>query len=161
MTGPRYNINAHCFSTLYVTFGIVSEQSRRLKPEALSDECLSFVYARYIEAQHRPTSTDASSMTSAALDTPMVLDYADMVPSALSVLSRPGALEAAQKNFALCFIDEFQDTSSGQFQLLNLLWDGSRGRNGLTVVGDDDQMIYGFAALPVSCHRCFLYMFVH
>ena len=38
-------------------------------------------------------------------------------------------------------VDEFQDTSHTQFQLLTLLA-GEAGR--ITVVGDDDQAIYGF-----------------
>ena len=68
--------------------------------------------------------------------------------------------------YAFGFVDEFQDTSLSQFQLLTALWGGggteideehskkSSSGGSLTVVGDDDQMIYGWRdAMPDAFSR--------
>ena len=124
--------------------------------------------------------------------------------TALEVLVRPAALAAAQQVYGFGFVDEFQDTSAEQFELLTALWgrpntiardntdsntnsctrdnaspgastsDGLESsssighplsthehvyghelngklprRGSVTVVGDDDQMIYGWRdAMP-------------
>ena len=41
-------------------------------------------------------------------------------------------------------VDEFQDANDQQLELLQLLGRGGDGNVGVTVIGDDDQSIYGF-----------------
>jgi superfamily I DNA/RNA helicase len=42
------------------------------------------------------------------------------------------------------FVDEFQDANDQQLELVRLLSKGFDGYVGVTVIGDDDQSIYGF-----------------
>lgn len=56
-----------------------------------------------------------------------------------------------QKQFQYILIDEFQDISPIQYEIMNLL---AAPENNLFVVGDDDQAIYGFrGASPDSMQR--------
>lgn len=55
--------------------------------------------------------------------------------------SQPDVLERWQNRIHYLLVDEYQDTNTGQYLLVKLLV-GSR--NGLTVVGDDDQSIYSW-----------------
>lgn len=41
-------------------------------------------------------------------------------------------------------VDEFQDANDQQLELIRLLSKGFDGHVGVTVIGDDDQSIYGF-----------------
>lgn len=47
------------------------------------------------------------------------------------------------------FVDEYQDVDDRQEELIHLLTDGGRGPT-LTVVGDDDQALYGFRGAKVD-----------
>ncbi|UVT18060.1 MAG: ATP-dependent helicase (plasmid) [Nitrospira sp.] len=59
----------------------------------------------------------------------------------------PGIRGAFQMTYPFIFLDEFQDTTSAQFQLLTTALDGSDSV--LTAVGDDKQRIMGWAgAMP-------------
>lgn len=55
----------------------------------------------------------------------------------------PGIRSAFQITYPFIFLDEFQDTTSAQFQLLTTALDG--GNSVLTAVGDDKQRIMGWA----------------
>lgn len=55
----------------------------------------------------------------------------------------PGIRGAFQMTYQFIFLDEFQDTTSAQFQLLTAALDG--GKSVLTAVGDDKQRIMGWA----------------
>ena len=57
------------------------------------------------------------------------------------LLEQPGLLQSLQRRFRYVMIDEFQDTSMLQYELIRMLV-GSHGN--LMAVGDDDQTIYGF-----------------
>lgn len=72
------------------------------------------------------------------------MDYDDQLLYALNILkTRSGILEAYQNQFRYLCVDESQDTSRLQHEIIHLL----AGKHGnLFMVGDEDQSIYGFRA---------------
>ncbi len=69
------------------------------------------------------------------------LDFDDMITQCRQFLERdPKALGHWRSQFRAILVDEFQDVNAEQYALLRLLSSGE----GLFVVGDDDQSIYGF-----------------
>jgi superfamily I DNA/RNA helicase len=70
-----------------------------------------------------------------------VLDFSDMITiPARHLLSDARLARRYQTRFAHILVDEFQDTSEAQFELLRLLSGGDFAR--VTVVGDEKQSIY-------------------
>jgi DNA helicase II / ATP-dependent DNA helicase PcrA len=70
------------------------------------------------------------------------LAFDDMVALAIRLLrDHPDALAAARTRVRRILVDEFQDTSPDQLDLVSLLLGDGRS---LFLVGDDDQAIYGF-----------------
>jgi ATP-dependent DNA helicase Rep len=68
-------------------------------------------------------------------------DFDDLIISAINALQNDAALCAEwQKNIRYILVDEYQDTNPSQYLLLKLL----KPDGFFTVVGDDDQAIYGF-----------------
>ncbi len=77
-----------------------------------------------------------------------VLDFDDIMNFALYVLEQhPDALHAWQDRCQYILCDEYQDVNEKQEQLLKLL---SGKFQNLTVVGDDDQCIYGWRGSKVD-----------
>jgi DNA helicase-2/ATP-dependent DNA helicase PcrA len=76
------------------------------------------------------------------------MDYGDliMVPYIL-FKEKKAVLAKYQEKFKYILIDEFQDTNHAQFEFIKLI--ASKYRN-ITVVGDDDQMIYRFRGAAIS-----------
>lgn len=76
------------------------------------------------------------------------LDFGDQVFMAFRLLRENKAvLNRVRKQFKYVLVDEFQDTNPIQNELVTLL----AGINGnLTVVGDDDQGIYGFRGAALT-----------
>lgn len=77
-----------------------------------------------------------------------VLDFEDIIHFALYILQEyPEALQTWQKKCQYLLCDEYQDVNEKQEQLLALL---SGQYHNLTVVGDDDQCIYGWRGSKVD-----------
>jgi DNA helicase-2/ATP-dependent DNA helicase PcrA len=76
------------------------------------------------------------------------MDYGDliMVPYML-FKEKKSVLAKYQEKFKYILIDEFQDTNYAQFEMIKLI--AGKYRN-ITVVGDDDQMIYRFRGAAIS-----------
>lgn len=73
-----------------------------------------------------------------------MIDYDDQMVYALKILSSvPQVLEYFQNCYKYILVDEAQDTSKIQHEIIALL--ASKSRN-LFMVGDEDQSIYGFRA---------------
>ena len=71
-----------------------------------------------------------------------VIDYGDMVLLAFDLLSKnEEALAAVQNHFRHIIIDEFQDNNFALNEIVTLI---TGKRKFITVVGDDDQVIYSF-----------------
>lgn len=78
------------------------------------------------------------------LRTQKLIDYDDQMVYALKILeSFPEILSYYRKRFRYFCVDEAQDTSKIQHDIINLL---SSETNNLFMVGDEDQSIYGFRA---------------
>lgn len=70
------------------------------------------------------------------------VDFDDLILLPIEIFTRYlEVLEEYRKRFRYILVDEFQDTSMQQYDLLKLLADGSRN---VCVVGDDDQSIYSW-----------------
>jgi len=61
--------------------------------------------------------------------------------------NHPEVLSRVQNNFSQIMVDEFQDTNLEQMKLIEAL---SQSHKNLTVVGDDDQSIYGWRGAEIS-----------
>lgn len=79
-------------------------------------------------------------------------DFDDLMTVCLRLLREDGSLLTAwQAQFQYILVDEFQDISPIQYEIIRLL---AAPENNLFVVGDDDQSIYGFrGASPDSVRR--------
>ncbi len=70
------------------------------------------------------------------------LDFDDLIMQPVHLLSQYADIRQRwQHSIRHLLIDEYQDTNVGQYLLMKLLMDK---RDGLTVVGDDDQSIYAW-----------------
>jgi DNA helicase-2/ATP-dependent DNA helicase PcrA len=58
----------------------------------------------------------------------------------------PEILERYSKKFQFILVDEYQDTNRAQFQFIKLL---GKGHGNVSVVGDDDQSIYGWRGADI------------
>jgi len=87
----------------------------------------------------------------AALRAYNALDFDDLLLMTLRLFrDEEGVLEVWKKRARHILVDEFQDTNHVQYDLVRLLAGGS---GNLTVVGDDDQSIYGWrGAAPGNIH---------
>ncbi len=76
------------------------------------------------------------------------LDFDDLLIKPLELLSaNPDIAGLYQERFRYILVDEFQDTNIPQNELVKILW--VKHKN-LTVVGDDDQSIYGWRGAEID-----------
>ncbi len=85
-----------------------------------------------------------------------LVDFGDLILKCVDLLrSHPGLLSEYHERFPYVLADEFQDTSRAELRLVTLL----AGHGNVTVVGDDDQAIYGFRGVPWDNLLAFLRAF--
>lgn len=73
-----------------------------------------------------------------------LIEFADLVPLAIQILQKSEmARNAIRQTYSDVFLDEFQDCTNLQYELLKLAFQGSSIR--LTAVGDTKQKIMGWA----------------
>lgn len=76
------------------------------------------------------------------------MDFDDLIMNAVNLFkTAPAVLDYYQDRFRYILVDEYQDTNTAQFRLIELL--ASKHRN-LCVVGDDDQSIYKFRGANIQ-----------
>jgi DNA helicase-2/ATP-dependent DNA helicase PcrA len=77
-----------------------------------------------------------------------MVDFAELLLRAHELwLNNPAMLKHYQDRFSVLLVDEFQDTNTIQYAWLRIL---AGDRNNLTVVGDDDQSIYGWRGAKIE-----------
>lgn len=82
------------------------------------------------------------------------MDFDDLLLRASDVLKNiPEIAAQFSEHFQYIFVDEYQDTNDAQYILLRLLL--SNGNKNITVVGDDDQSIYGWRGANLNIIRSF------
>ncbi|WP_409440272.1 DNA helicase II [Psychromonas sp. GE-S-Ul-11] len=90
----------------------------------------------------------------AACDLAGLVDFAELLLRAHELLLHNSALLLHyQQRFQHVLVDEFQDTNKLQYAWLTLLTDNG---NYLTIVGDDDQSIYGWRGADIENIQRFL-----
>ncbi len=76
------------------------------------------------------------------------MDFGDLITVPYYLLkNKKSVLAKYQERFKFILIDEFQDTNYAQFELTKLIADKYQN---ISVVGDDDQMIYRFRGAAIS-----------
>lgn len=95
-------------------------------------------FGRYAGRGARP-SLRGEAESKLFRDDPNVLSYNDLLPEALKILKLPHIGPLAQRRWSLVICDEFQDTDSDQWTLLERL---TAMGNRLLLLGDRNQMIY-------------------
>lgn len=99
----------------------------------------------------------------------ILIEFSDLVPLAIHILQKSQmARNAIRHTYSDVFLDEFQDCTNLQYELLTLAFQGTNTR--LTAVGDTKQKIMGwagaldgifqsfitdFAAIPLNMYRNF------
>lgn len=80
------------------------------------------------------------------------VDFDDLISIPVLLLQQnPSVLQSWRSRIRYLLVDEYQDTNHSQYELVKLL---VGDRNGLTVVGDDDQSIYAWrGAKPENLAR--------
>ena len=68
------------------------------------------------------------------------VDFDDLMIRSMDALRVPEVAERWSRRYRYIMVDEYQDTSTDQLDLLKVL----AGHNNICVVGDDDQSIYGW-----------------
>ncbi len=77
-----------------------------------------------------------------------VTDFEGLLLEPLKLFKKhPEVLQKVQNQFSQIMVDEFQDTNSEQMKLVAFLADEHKN---LTVVGDDDQSIYGWRGAQIA-----------
>ena len=105
-------------------------------PKRGRDPLVDEVYSRY-EAHLREANA---------------VDFGDLLAKVVRLLeAHPEVRDGLQYRWRYVLVDEFQDTNQAQYRLLRLLVELPDGAtSGLTVVGDDDQAIYGWRGAHVG-----------
>lgn len=77
-----------------------------------------------------------------ALNKANALDFEGLIVAAIEILGHQKVVDGWRRSIGALLVDEFQDVSEAQFELLRLLV-GTDGK-ALTVIGDEDQSLYSW-----------------
>jgi superfamily I DNA/RNA helicase len=121
-------------------------------------------FAKHIIDRFRPVLTGKDALEAGyTIGKPKVahkqIDFDDLMPCAIQILkkSKP-ARNAIRQTYSDVFLDEFQDCTNLQYELLKLAFQGTGIR--LTAVGDTKQKIMGWAGAMDGIFQAFVADFV-
>src|SRR5438876_2483514 len=104
--------------------------------------------AVFADPSVRALAEHIRSRYESALHACNAVDFDDLILLTLRLFTDyPEALEACRAKYRYVMVDEYQDTNSAQFKLVQAL---TREHRNLCVVGDDDQSIYGWRGAEIS-----------
>jgi DNA helicase II / ATP-dependent DNA helicase PcrA len=110
---------------------LLDAEAYRLKVSSFFEQTAADVYELYEQRIHANNA----------------MDFDDLLFRCVSLLELfPEVRDRYRRSFRHVLVDEYQDTNRAQYQWLRLL---SEEHRNLTVVGDDDQAIYGFRGADV------------
>lgn len=123
--------------------GVLAEISRAkeklMGPEKYSESASGF-FERAVSSIYKDYQ--------ARLNAANALDFDDLLFKSVRLLEQADAVrEKLQEKFRHVLVDEYQDVNFSQYRLADLI--AAKHRN-LTVVGDDDQSIYGWRGADVG-----------
>jgi len=105
-------------------------------------------YAAQADGHLEGVIAQAYTAYTAVLTEAAALDFDDLLVRCVGLLrSATEVRESYQRRFRHLFVDEYQDTNKAQYQMVRLLAEQHRN---LTVVGDDDQSIFGWRGADVQ-----------
>jgi uncharacterized protein (TIGR00375 family) len=79
------------------------------------------------------------------LESQRLVDFEDLIFKVAKRLeSDPEFCRSCRKRFRHVYVDEYQDLNHGQYRIIRSLVPTDSAENGLCVIGDPDQSIYGF-----------------
>ena len=120
-------------NTFLTTLNVIHQQ--QIDIDTIGDPTLSEAVRRYRDVAHGYPNYFS--------------DFNSIIDQMLEFLNEnPAGLEDIRSGLRHLFVDEYQDVDDRQEKLISLLTDGGRGPT-LTVVGDDDQALYGFRGARV------------
>jgi len=136
----RLNVDTKYLKERAVLAAISNAKDSAIGPDEFKEGCagdyrmelIASLYKEYEEALHRANA----------------LDFDDLLLKTVELFNKcPQVLENYQDRFRYIMVDEYQDTNTVQFMLVEQL--ASKYRN-LCVVGDDDQSIYKFRGANIG-----------
>ena len=121
-------------STFIATLNVIHQQQTNI--DNIGDSVLASAVHRYREIAHGEPN--------------FFFDFNSIIDRMIDFLrDNSAALADVRSELKHLFVDEYQDVDDRQEELIHLLTDGGRGPS-LTVVGDDDQALYGFRGARVD-----------
>ena len=127
------NLDPKTFRERSILAAVSSAKNELRTPAQFSREASGYYEERTADCYHRYQEKLAGNDA---------LDFDDLLTMTVELFRTcPDVLELYRRRFRYIMVDEYQDTNTAQFALIELL----AGKDGnLCVVGDDDQSIYRF-----------------
>jgi len=123
---------------------ISSWKNKNMLPEEAEKEAWNFEERQWARLY---------GMYQEALQKNNAMDFDDLLLLTVDILRKaPEVCRKFSAQFQYVFIDEYQDTNPVQYDLVRLVTDDHEN---ITVVGDDDQSIYGWRGADISIIRNF------
>ena len=133
-TRTRSGTYGETLNTFLATLNVIRQQD--IDIDDIGDTVLASAVRRYREIAHG--------------DPNYFFDFNNIIDTMVDLLrSDSNVLEEIRAELRHLFVDEYQDVDDRQEELIHLLTDGGRGPT-MTVVGDDDQALYGFRGAKVD-----------
>ncbi len=149
-TSDQKTLVKNCMKELNIDTKLFTEKSvlnaiSNAKNEMLEPEQYNF---KYSGDYRKEIIGKVYSLYQKKLKDNNAIDFDDIINFTVKILmENPDVLDYYSTKFKYVLVDEYQDTNKSQFTLITLL--ASKYGN-ITVVGDNDQGIYGFRGADIS-----------